>query len=118
MRFSLETEDGDEIELVENGKNILVTKENIDEYCRLVAKYHLIDQVQKETREFMRGFYKVLPKAVVEVFETDELDFLLEGVQEIQLADWKAHTLYKGELTSKHKIVKWFWEIMDTLDQN
>jgi HECT-domain (ubiquitin-transferase) len=59
----------------------------------------------------------VIPREVLSVFDEDELDFLLEGVQELNLEDWKTHTLYKGSFTPRHKVVKWFWEIMSTYSQ-
>lgn len=62
----------------------------------------------------MRGFYSVIPRCIISIFDEDELDFLLEGTQEIDLVDWKAHTIYRGDYSNKHKIVKWFWEILET----
>lgn len=65
----------------------------------------------------MAGFYQVIPRSILSIFQEDELDFLLEGVQEISLADWRTNTLYKGEFSVKHRVIKWFWAFMDTLDQ-
>jgi E3 ubiquitin-protein ligase HUWE1 len=93
------SEEGDEIDLIENGHEIPVTKENIEEYCVKAAKYYLITQVKEEVREFLKGFYSVVPRSVIRIFDEDELDFLLEGVQDINLDDWKEHTLYKGEFS-------------------
>ena len=74
-------------------------------------------QVADEMREFLKGFFSVLPRYVLEVFDEDELDFLLEGVQHISLEDWRAHTLYRGAFNGSHKVVKWFWEILATYEQ-
>jgi E3 ubiquitin-protein ligase HUWE1 len=46
--------------------------------------------------EFKKGFYEVIPKQLLSVFDCDELDFLLGGSPEINIGDWKSNTLYKG----------------------
>ena len=68
LKFSMEAEDGQEIELIENGKNIDVTSDNIEQYCQAVAKYYLIDQVKEEAEEFMAGFYQVIPRSILSIF--------------------------------------------------
>lgn len=65
----------------------------------------------------MQGFHSVLPANILSIFDEDELDFLLEGTQEIDLQDWKQHTNYRGDFNAKHKVVKWFWEIVGTFNQ-
>lgn len=117
MTFTLEGENGELIDLIEGGSDVLVTKDNILDYVRCITRYQLIDHCRQEVREFMRGFYQVIPREILSVFDEDELDFLLEGVQEINLADWKQHTLYKGEYSIKHRVVKWFWELLGTYTQ-
>lgn len=60
----------------------------------------------------------MIPRNVIQIFDADELTFLMSGVQEISLADWKKNTQYKGEFTEKHKVITWFWQIMATLTQD
>lgn len=86
-------------------------------YCLGVAKYHLVTSVREEIRSFLEGFHSVIPYRIVSIFDQDELDFLLEGTQEIDLADWKENSIYRGDFTNKHKVVKWFWEILETFSQ-
>jgi hypothetical protein len=105
------------VELLPGGADIQVTSENIHEYCLGVAKYHLVTSVREEIRSFLEGFHSVIPSRIVSIFDQDELDFLLEGTQEIDLADWKTNTIYRGDFTNKHKVVKWFWEILETYSQ-
>lgn len=97
LRMTVMNELGEEVELVQGGRDIEVTSDNIDEYCMRVAKYHLITSVKDEMKEFLGGFFAVIPRQVIDVFDVDEMDFLLEGTQIIDLKDWKENTLYKGE---------------------
>ena len=95
-----------------------MTQENRKLYARKVAKYYLIKEVQEELKEFTRGFYQVLPSNIISVFDEDELDFIIKGVPHLSLDDWKANTLYRGDYTSNHRVIKWFWEHLATFSQD
>jgi hypothetical protein len=49
--------------------------------------------------------------------EEDELELLIGGTPLIDIYDWRANTIYGGELNEKHHIVLWFWELMEKLSQ-
>jgi E3 ubiquitin-protein ligase NEDD4 len=49
----------------------------------------------------MQGFYKVINKEALKIFEVNELEDLLFGIQEIDVEDWKKNTFYKGEYSGK-----------------
>ena len=51
----------------------------------------------------------MIPKNVISVFDSDELDFLMNGAPEINIEDWKSNTEYRGEFTAYHRVIKWFW---------
>jgi E3 ubiquitin-protein ligase NEDD4 len=84
-------------------------------YCRSIAKALLIDEVEHESAAFLSGFFEVIPRVYTAVFTESELDYLICGCQNLSLEDWKANTVYKGEFSKKHRVIKWFWEYMDTL---
>lgn len=56
-RYVIIKEDGSEVELIKNGMNIKVTKENRVDYVNHVAKYYLYTNIHKEIHEFLRGFH-------------------------------------------------------------
>ena len=62
----------------------------------------------------MQGFYEVLPQSLVCVFNYQELELLLCGLPRIDTKDWQANTRYAGDYNKDHKIVKWFFEVLGT----
>lgn len=50
MKYSIQDDDGLEIALIENGLEIELTKDNIDDYCLSVAKYYLVTSVREEVK--------------------------------------------------------------------
>jgi E3 ubiquitin-protein ligase HUWE1 len=43
------------VDLIENGRNILVTQENKQEYIRLIVEFKLIGSVQEQLDDFLKG---------------------------------------------------------------
>ena len=105
------------MELLPNGSTIKVTAKNRRDYCKRVAQFYLVQDMHSELKDFVSGFYSVIPSEIVSVFDIHELDFLLTGVPELNLHDWKQNTVYRGEFTATHKVVKWFWDILSSLSQ-
>jgi len=39
---------------------------------------------------------------VIQVFDCDEIDFLMNGAPEISVDDWKQHTEYRGDFNKNN----------------
>jgi len=103
-------------ELKPDGTNCTVTNTNVDEYIQLQMQYRLLDRVKEQVKALLTGFYDVIPEALLSVFDFQELELLLCGLPEIDIQDWRHNTEYTGEFERKgasHKVVKWFWEVVD-----
>ena len=35
------------------------------------------------------------------------------GLQDINVTDWKAHSLYKGEYNPNHPVIVYFWKVSE-----
>ncbi|XP_053096715.1 itchy E3 ubiquitin protein ligase b [Pangasianodon hypophthalmus] len=118
MFFSVDKEILGEItthELKPDGGNILVTEENKEEYIRLVAEWRLSRGVEEQAQAFFEGFNEVLPQEFLQYFDAKELEVLLCGMQEIDLADWQRNTIYKHYTRTSKQIV-WFWQLVKEMD--
>jgi len=104
-----------QVDLKENGVNITLTNDNMQEYIRLQCKYRLLDRVKEQVKHLLMGFYDVVPEPLLSVFDFQELELLLCGLPEIDTEDWIRQSEYTGDFERKganHKVVKWFWEIV------
>ncbi|XP_076869959.1 itchy E3 ubiquitin protein ligase a [Brachyhypopomus gauderio] len=118
MYFSVDKEILGEVtthELKPDGGNILVTEENKEEYIRLVAEWRLSRGVEEQTQAFFEGFNEVLPQQYLQYFDAKELEVMLCGMQEIDLADWQRSTIYRHYTRSSKQIV-WFWQFVKEMD--
>ncbi|KAL7677377.1 hypothetical protein ACOME3_003613 [Neoechinorhynchus agilis] len=99
-----------EFELIPNGKNIQVTNSNKRDFINKVMEWRLSGRVRKQMDHFMFGFNEIVPKDDVKLFDPKELELLISGIGEINVQDWRAHTMYKGEYNINHPVIQWFWK--------
>jgi len=103
------------IELIEGGKDIPVTEENKTDFVNKMMQWRLVDRVAVQADALVAGFHSVLPLEYLEAFTAAELELLLCGSVEVDLDDWKINTLYKSGYSSDSEIVKWLWDIVDSM---
>ncbi|XP_068453400.1 itchy E3 ubiquitin protein ligase b [Clinocottus analis] len=118
MFFSVDKEILGEVsthELKEGGGDILVIEENKEEYIRLVAEWRMSRGVEEQTQAFFEGFNEVLPQQYLQYFDAKELEVMLCGMQEIDLADWQRSTIYRHYARSSKQIL-WFWQFIKEMD--
>ena len=81
-------------DLIPNGRNISVTDENKRDYVKLVCQMKMTGAIRKQIDSFLEGFYEVIPKRLISIFNEQELELLISGLPTIDLDDLKANTEY------------------------
>ncbi|KAL3774838.1 hypothetical protein ACHAW5_007959 [Stephanodiscus triporus] len=103
------------VELMEGGKDVPVTNQNLPEFLEANLKYHLMDRVKPQLTELLLGFYDVIPESLLTIFDFQELELLMCGVPVIDIDDWMANTSYLGlfqQEGANSKTCQWFWEVV------
>eukprot|EP01098_Paradermamoeba_levis_P001755 TRINITY_DN12033_c0_g1_i1.p1 TRINITY_DN12033_c0_g1~~TRINITY_DN12033_c0_g1_i1.p1 ORF type:complete len:168 (-),score=60.58 TRINITY_DN12033_c0_g1_i1:64-513(-) len=66
-------------------------------------------------KKIVEGIEEFISISELSFFDERELEFVISGISEIDVEDWKAHTDYNGwDANSKH--IKWFWEVVASFD--
>jgi len=100
-------------DLVPNGRNIPVTRENRQEFVRLYARYLLVDSVREQFDAFAAGFSMMLSRGVaLMLFSPEELEIVVRGEPELDFHALERVTKYEGGYTSESLAVRWFWSIV------
>lgn len=81
-------------DLKKDGRNIPVTEENKKEYVKLVCQMKMTGAITKQIESFLSGFYDIIPKRLISIFDEQELELLISGLPNIDLEDLKANTEY------------------------
>lgn len=103
-------------ELKPNGANVPVTEENKHEYVRLVCQEKMTGSIRKQLNAFLEGFYDIIPKRLISIFNEQELELLISGLPNIDIDDLKASTEYHKYLPNSLQI-QWFWRALRSFDQ-
>ncbi|KAJ8717592.1 hypothetical protein PYW07_005522 [Mythimna separata] len=99
-------------DLKPGGANISVDNDNKDEYIKLVIQWRFVSRVQEQMFAFLEGLGGLVPLPLLKIFDENELELLLCGIQHIDVRDWRANTLYKGDYHANHIVVQWFWRVV------
>lgn len=116
--FSVDTDDYGEhkvINLKPDGENIPVTEENKQEYVKLIIEYRLVTSVKNQMDKFLEGFFSIIPKDLIKIFDEQELELLVSGMPDIDVDDWKNNTNYEN-YSGSSKQVQWFWRAVKSFD--
>lgn len=106
-----------EIELLENGKNIFLNDENKFKYIEKVIYQETIIPFEEQIKYLQKGIYSIMDENLRGIFSADELNFLLSGLNEIDINDWEENTEYKGDYNPNHEIIKMFWDKIRKLNK-
>ena len=71
-----------------------VTEENKKEYVKLVCQMKMTGAIRKQLNAFLEGFYDIIPKRLISIFNEQELELLISGLPTIDIDDLKANTEY------------------------
>ncbi|CAF0866510.1 unnamed protein product [Didymodactylos carnosus] len=105
-----------EQELKPNGQHIQVTEQNKHEYVELVIHYRFVRRVEAQMNALKQGFQDIIPLDTIKIFDEKEVELLISGLGEINLNDWRTHTMYKGGYTPDNPVIQWFWQALSTFN--
>ena len=99
-----------------NGRNIVVTEDVKHEYVHLVCQEKMTGAIKKQLNAFLEGFYEIIPKRLISIFNEQELELLISGLPNVDIDDLKANTEYHKYQSSSLQI-QWFWRALRSFDQ-
>ena len=109
------TINGKTVNFDRKGRSIHVTEANKHEYVRRMTQIKLKESIKPQLDKFLEGLHLVLPASTLSRFTPKELEFLICGMQDYDVADLKANTAYSG-YTVDSQVIKWFWQIVEAFN--
>jgi len=102
--------------LKQGGDKIPVTEENKKEFVMLFLERLLVSGVARQVECFRKGLLRVVPDHIVqriaELMSVKEIELMVCGSEEIDVADWEKHTQYENGYTPDSQPVQWFWDVV------
>lgn len=76
----------------------------------------MTESIRKQIDAFLEGFYDIIPKKLISIFNEQELELLISGLPEIDIDDLCNNTDYKTYTRSSPQI-QWFWRALRSFEQ-
>ncbi|NXJ48207.1 HERC4 ligase, partial [Spizaetus tyrannus] len=102
-------------ELVPNGADIPVVKQNRQDFVDAYVDYIFSKSVASLFSAFHAGFHKVCGGKVLQLFQPSELQAMVIGNTNYDWKELEKNTEYKGEYWADHPTIKIFWEVFHEL---
>uniref|UniRef100_A0A3P9MUR8 E3 ubiquitin-protein ligase n=1 Tax=Poecilia reticulata TaxID=8081 RepID=A0A3P9MUR8_POERE len=119
LRFTIDEElfgETHQHDLKPGGSEIVVTNENKKEYIDLVMQWRFVNRIQKQMTAFKDGFFELIPKDLIRIFDGNELELLMCGLGDVDVNDWRQNTKYKSGYCGDHMVIQWFWKTVLLMD--
>jgi ubiquitin-protein ligase E3 C len=102
------------IDLLPNGCDIMVTRENRIQYIYLTAHYKLNLKIHRQCAAFIAGLKEIVDLSWLEMFNHQELQILIGGASmQIDVKDMKLNTVYDSLFSPEHPTILYFWEVVE-----
>uniref|UniRef100_A0A8C7YP88 E3 ubiquitin-protein ligase n=1 Tax=Oryzias sinensis TaxID=183150 RepID=A0A8C7YP88_9TELE len=105
-----------QVDLKPSGSELVVTNDNKKEYIDLVIQWRFVNRVQKQMNAFLEGFTELIQIDLIKIFDENELELLMCGLGDVDVNDWRQHTVYKNSYCPNHPVIQWFWKVVLLMD--
>jgi E3 ubiquitin-protein ligase HUWE1 len=107
-------------DLCSKGASVAVTEDNKLQYLKLLCDHRMRRSVSKQLEAMLRGFKAVVPEdlrqMIRRVVTPDEFSMLLCGVSQLDVNEWRLHSLREEGMDDQ----TWdaLWEVIEQFSQN
>lgn len=112
-------EGGGSVELVNNGRDIIVNEQNVYDYVRKYAEYRMIKTQEKALEAIRSGVFDVLPENALDSLTAEDLRLLLNGVGDINVSVLSNYTSFNDESNESaeklQRFKRWLWQIVERM---
>ena len=113
LYFNIQGLNEKEIELIENGKNIKVTSDNVERFIKL-AQSKMIEEIQSQINYVKEGLYSVIEKNLLQVLNWKQLEEMVCGEVIFNIKDLMKNTVYINKI---NELIDWFWEWLNKCNE-
>lgn len=65
---------------------------------------------------FLEGFWQLVPRELIAIFNDHELELLISGLPDIDVGDLRANTNYSG-YSPASPVIQWFWQVVSEMEK-
>ncbi|KAL3856755.1 hypothetical protein ACJMK2_011476 [Sinanodonta woodiana] len=109
---------GEEVELIPNGRHVLVSWENHHQYIEAIRRLRMSELSSKQCVAALRcGLATVVPLQLLTLMSPLDMELRTCGLPYVDLDFLKAHTMYQVGLMESDKHIEFFWNALESFSQ-
>ncbi|CRH00062.1 ubiquitin-protein ligase, putative [Plasmodium relictum] len=113
ININYDKEDLECIDLIENGRNVVVNDKNKKLYIKLYINYKYNKLIKKKTQYFLKGLSQLIPAKWFKLFSAHELKTLISGNDKcFDVDDLRKNVVYGGGYNENSQTVLHLFEIL------
>jgi E3 ubiquitin-protein ligase HECTD3 len=109
--------DGTSVPLKPDGNQLSVSYEERLEYVQLVREARL-NETKQQVDAIRKGLLQVIPKAVLRLLTSDELEIKICGCPEISFENLQKQVIFNDASTKDSEQVKHLWKVLENFTSN
>jgi len=113
LYFTVVLSTGQTVELLPGGSSIPVTFARCGEYVALAEKCRLAE-FQLQLAAICRGIMAIVPMEFLTMFTWRQLEVMVTGNPEIDIALLREKTMYRGNVSSNDRHIQLFWKVLSS----
>jgi hypothetical protein len=90
----------------------LVTNQNRSQFVKDYIFWLTDKSIRPQFEAFLRGFHTCLDRSALSIFTPEALKTVVEGIQEIDVAELEHHARYEGGFGPTHRVIRDFWSVV------
>lgn len=120
LTFSLDERIGKKnhtVDLIPGGSLIPVTTSNRLKFIHEMSNYKLNKMVMMQCSSFLKGLYEIIHKDWLAMFNPYELQLLISGESDVNIADLRANCVYGG-FSDDDQTMRDLWEVVGEMESS
>ena len=109
-RFEIPLSDGSVVPVCRGGHARMLNNENRLEYARLALKIRL-NECSAQLGAIRAGLSSLVPLSVLQLYDWHELEAMVTGQPDIDLALLREHTICRGGENGEEAVVGYLWQV-------
>ncbi|KAL4785270.1 hypothetical protein BJX76DRAFT_325105 [Aspergillus varians] len=89
----------------------LVTNNNRSQFVQDYIFWLTDKSIHPQFEAFAQGFYTCIDRSSLSIFTPEALKTVVEGIQDIDMAQLERHARYEGGFGGSHRVIRDFWDI-------
>lgn len=106
-----------EVELIPGGSKIPVNESNKEQFVQLMINFRFDNECKLQLDAFVEGFYSIIKKKEIQMFNAEELEMLVCGVPKIDIDEMSKNIIIHHPYNLNHPLIKGFFKMLRKWDQ-